>query len=279
MLPQFLVAGAAKSGSSTLYHYLSLHPEVFMPDEKEPAFFSKYYDKGVDWYESLFSEAQSGQVAGEATVEYMVNPDSPVRIAKLLPDIKLIFILRNPVDRAWSHYWHRVKNGEDARQFDEIMKSDDIFQEYFVQYGLYYKCLKRYYDIFNNDQIKIIILEDAKKDFPATIRKLYSFIGVSAEYNVESVKVKNKSAMFKSGLLARTSAKIRKLEGVKGALPDFLLLPMRAIFQEINKANLKDWEYPLLADNHRKELNDIFAKDVQRLDSICHGVSQLWCIG
>lgn len=278
MLPQFLIAGAAKSGSSTLYHYLSSHPEVFMPDQKEPAFFSKYYNKGLNWYESLFAETQPGQVAGEATVEYMVNPDSAFRIAMDIPDVKLIFILRNPIDRAWSHYWHRVKNGEETRKFGDILINDDVCEEYLVRYGLYYKSLERFYNLFDAKQIKVIILEEAKRDFPTVIKQIYSFIGISEDCTPTNIKTKNKSAMHKSRLLARVSANIRQCDSLKEILPDPLLQPMRAVFSRINKANLKDWEYPTLKEDHRKQLKDLFANDVGLLDTIYPGASQIWDI-
>ena len=111
----FLIAGAAKCGSSTLWYSLKSYPQIGMSSEKEPAFFTKIYCKGIDWYSSQFNMNSSCLTLGEATVEYLVDPDAPVRISKLFPNVKLIFILRNPIHRAWSHYWHRVKTGQEKK--------------------------------------------------------------------------------------------------------------------------------------------------------------------
>jgi|MTBAKSStandDraft_2_1061841.scaffolds.fasta_scaffold03295_7 hypothetical protein len=276
MLPKFLIAGAAKSGSSTLYHYLSIHPDVFMPDIKEPAFFSKYYNKGLEWYESLFAKARPGQITGEATVEYMVDADSPLRIKKDIPNIKLIFILRNPIDRAWSHYWHRVKMGEETRKFEDILHGKAVLEEYIIRYGFYYKCIERYYNLFGADQIKIVILEEAATNFSAVISDIYFFIGITKDDAPANIKLKNKSAMYKYQTIAQISAKIRKIEPLKETLPLFLLQPLRTIFRRINKANLKDWDYPSLNEHHRKELKAIFATDVESLNIYYPGVSKIW---
>ena len=165
MLPNFLIAGAAKSGSSSLYYYLSLHKDIYMCKTKEPAFFTKYYDRGINWYKKQFNTVNKEKMIGEATVEYMVDPFAYKRIYKHIPNIKLIFIIRNPIDRAWSHYWHRVKNGEETRSFDEIIFSEKIMSEYIIQYGLYFKLLERFFNIFPKENIKIVVLEEAKVNF------------------------------------------------------------------------------------------------------------------
>lgn len=106
MLPNFLIVGAARAGTTSLYYYLKQHPDVFMSPKKEIDFFDvdKNFEKGLDWYERYF-EGYTGQKAiGEASPLYMYLEKVPKRIAKVIPDVKLIFILRNPVDRAYSHY-------------------------------------------------------------------------------------------------------------------------------------------------------------------------------
>ncbi len=167
MLPNFIIAGAAKSGSSTLYYYLQKHPEILMSKYKEPAYFTKYWNrKDLRWYENQFKHWNGEKAIGEATVEYMVDQHAPERIYKLVPHVKLIFIMRNPIDRAWSHYWHRVKMGEESRSFNEIIKNieNGNLDEYIIRYGMYATSIKRFLEYFSKEQVKFIILENFKEN-------------------------------------------------------------------------------------------------------------------
>ena len=114
-LPDFIIIGAAKAGTTTLHHYLDLNPQIYMSSPKEPCFFSddEIYVKGVDWYSSLFSSAKPDQACGEASTRYSPYPqytEAAPRMAELLPHVKLIYIMRHPVDRAYSHHVHEMKS-------------------------------------------------------------------------------------------------------------------------------------------------------------------------
>ena len=278
MLPTFFIAGAAKAGSSTLYKYLATHPDIFMAKDKEPAFFTKHYHKGDRWYESLFASAQISQAIGEATVEYMVDHDAPLRIQKRLPMAKFIFILRNPSDRAWSHYWHRVKNGEETRSAEQIFSQPDLSHEYVVRYGMYHEHLQRYFDLFDKKQIKILILEKAKINFTATLDDLFGFIGVEPEKFSPEIEPQNKSAMHRLKWIAIAFARIRAMDKLKDGLPVFLYHPLRKIFQFLNSLNKKDWQYPPLPEDFRIRLNSIFRDDVKKMDEFYPGISRIWDI-
>ena len=131
-LPHFIIIGAAKSGTTTLYKYLSQHPQIYLPQIKEPSFFAKRYHKGVDWYESLFAEAKTGQLCGEASTPYTHwlshKPEIPQLMAELLPQVKLIYIMRNPIDRAYSQYLQQVKvwMGNHRRLSSNFLKREQI---------------------------------------------------------------------------------------------------------------------------------------------------------
>jgi hypothetical protein len=121
MLPNLIIIGAMRSGTSALARYLGAHPEVFMARVKEVRFFDRYYDRGVDWYEQHFAGARAEKVVGEATPNYMYEECAIARMAQVVPKARLIAILRNPVDRAYSHYWHRRALGRETRTFEEIV--------------------------------------------------------------------------------------------------------------------------------------------------------------
>ena len=124
MLPNFLIVGAPKSGTSSLARYLADHPDCWVVPEKELRFFDLHYDLGLDWYRDRFAAAGGERAVGEATPTYLFHTHAHARIARTLPDARLIAILRNPVDRAYSHYWHwRERNGE-PRSFEQVVEDE-----------------------------------------------------------------------------------------------------------------------------------------------------------
>ena len=119
MLPNFIIAGAEKSGTSSLSFYISEHPDIYIPKIKELHFFdnSDNYSKGFGWYEKQFSGWSGEKAVGECTPFYMFDYSCAEKIKMQFPDIKVLFILRNPADRAYSNYWHQVRGGKEFRSF------------------------------------------------------------------------------------------------------------------------------------------------------------------
>jgi hypothetical protein len=156
MLPHFLIIGAGKSGTTSLYHYLIQHPFIFGPRPKEINYFNINYHKGISWYESYFNpnqylipqELQAYFVTGEATPDYLFNPHAPQRVKNDLPQVKLIILLRNPIDRAYSHYFMRVKLNQETLGFEEAIEAE-IEQEQAILKGELEKLLvdKNYYSL------------------------------------------------------------------------------------------------------------------------------------
>ncbi len=126
-LPGFIIIGGMKCGTSSLFKYLGQHPQLFRSNYKEIRYFShdNYYAKGEKWYRSHFprmKDMPSGSLTFEASPDYLIYPASSVRIASLIPNVKLIVLLRNPTERAISHYFHNIKKGRDQKQILEAMK-------------------------------------------------------------------------------------------------------------------------------------------------------------
>jgi hypothetical protein len=161
-LPDFIVIGTMKSGSSSLYMWLNQQPEVFMPEKKEPDFFSREesWSRGIRWYASLFAPVVEGQLAGEASVSY-TNPRlarvAAERMRGVLPAARLIYLLRHPLERMASHYRHQLQRGREARPFGEALR--DPGNEYVAQ-SCYYACLEPYLERFPREQICVVRLED-----------------------------------------------------------------------------------------------------------------------
>lgn len=121
-LPTFVIAGAQKSGTSSLSATLRRHPDVFMATPKELHFFDRHFDRGVGWYEEQFMAARQHQQRGEATPSYLYHAEARARLVETLPDTKLVVILRDPVKRAYSHYWHTHRRGQEDQPFEKALE-------------------------------------------------------------------------------------------------------------------------------------------------------------
>lgn len=150
-----------KSGTSSLYQWLGQQPEISLPELKEPHFFSRdeVWARGLAWYSSLFPDSP-GRIVGEASTTY-TNPDhcSPAaqRMAAALPGVRLVYLLRHPVERLRSHYRHALLQGEERRPLLEVLADTD---NRFLRRSLYHTCLLPYTELFARDQILVVRLED-----------------------------------------------------------------------------------------------------------------------
>lgn len=204
-LPDFLIIGAQKSGTSSLYAYLAQHPRVRRTLKKEVHYFDARFKKSLDWYRSCFPEPQRDSgcqatdgplLAGEATPYYMFHPCVPQRVAKVLPAVKLLAILRNPVDRAYSHYHMAVRARREQLSFEDAIAAeadrlegeverflaDDtyhsqvhIFNSYLAR-GVYVDQLVRWAAFFAPDQMLILEAADLRAAPAATVRNALDFL-------------------------------------------------------------------------------------------------------
>lgn len=194
-LPDFVVIGAMKSGTSSLYQWLGRQPELALPQVKEPHFFSRdeVWGRGLDWYRQLFPEAP-GTRTGEASTTY-TNPDhclaAAARMAKVIPDAKLVYLLRHPVERLRSHYRHAVLRGEERRPLVQIL--DDPGNRY-LRRSLYHYCVAPYLDAFDRSQICVVRFEDLLSDGSPGWLRVLDHLGLPARprpdeaYNVSAEK-------------------------------------------------------------------------------------------
>ncbi|QDS96074.1 Sulfotransferase domain protein [Roseimaritima multifibrata] len=194
--PDFIVVGAAKAGTTTLFDYLRRDSRVFLPDRKELFFFSKdsVYEKGIGWYCDQFATARASQLCGEITPSYTVWPrysEALPRIKRHLPRARLIYIMRNPVDRAWSHY--RMVNGTSWPLGDR--PPDD---EGFAQPSEYMTQIRRILEFFDRAQLLPLLFDDLVRDPQSCCSEIQRFIGLE-ERNL--VKGKTVHANAASDLL------------------------------------------------------------------------------
>jgi hypothetical protein len=196
-LPDFLILGAQKAGTTALYAYLRWHPQITGPSFKEVSFFDRHYVRGERWYRAHLPIRRSGLV-GEASPSYLFHPLAPERVAGMLPRARLIALLRNPIDRAFSHYQHEVALGREPRSFEDALVAEDerlrgeeerivadpaYFSHAWWNYtyaarGRYAEQLERWFATFPPEQLLVLLTDDLAGDTAGTYRRVLEFLGV-----------------------------------------------------------------------------------------------------
>jgi hypothetical protein len=196
LLPNFLICGAPKSGTTALYHYLKKHPDIFLPEKKETQFFSDWeeYQNGIEWFAETYYDDWKGQTAvGEASPQTMAAPGAPYRIAEQCPDAKLIFLLRDPVDRMFSHYHYEVRKGRlnPIHSFSSRIRIPSPWRRTMIWQGLYYEHLRRFEDCFSRGQMMILLAQDLKQDTFSLLRSVFDFVGVDVSGEIDTTQRHN----------------------------------------------------------------------------------------
>lgn len=201
--PNFLVIGAQKSGTTNLCSLLSKHPEIFISDPKEPHFFAKdeLYKKGWDWYYSLFENASEAKAIGEGSTGYTLHtvfPLAPTRIARDLPDAKLIYVVRDPLERMQSEWMQRRGDGSQAWGFGKTLRRLPRM----VDASCYWRQLNYYRQHFSDSQILLLFFEDLRDHPNRVLARCFEFLEVDPQVEVnQSSHIENASI----GKLAETS--------------------------------------------------------------------------
>lgn len=217
MKPNFLIVGAQKAGTTSLYYYLKDHPEICMSRKKEVHFFSldKNFSRGYHWYERHFKHCTNAAAIGEASPLYMYKPYVPQRIYDYNPNMKLIFVLRNPVDRAWSQYWlmRRMEREnipfEQALQLEEerIQRNCTYMRRFsYKDRGKYSEQISRFLKYFPKEQMFFIVSEIFRSEPDTVLHELYCFLGVDENQgangkNFRAMKSKRSKIPFLSKIL------------------------------------------------------------------------------
>ncbi len=183
MLPTFIVIGAQKAGTSSLWEYLNEHPDVFVTLDKEPKFFVKErgWERGLLWYEGLFDTAGAAKARGEFSTDYTCFPiysGVPARMASLVPDVKLIYLMRNPLERMRSAYAYGLWQGTETRTIGEALRVD---ARYHIQ-SQYALQIEQYADRFSPSQMLFVTSEDLRQQRRETMSRIFSFIGVDPTF-------------------------------------------------------------------------------------------------
>jgi len=233
VLPDFLIIGAARSGTTSLYEYLTQHPSVIPGVGKEVYFFDKKYDQGINWYKSFFptkisksrleKKLKRNCITGEATPRYLYHPYTPKRVFDLIPNVKLIVLLRNPIDRAYSHYQMEVDHGHENLSFEEAIEKEEsrvkheielmnnnenyysveFYRKSYLTRGIYVTQLKNWFKFFPRNQFLIIKSEDFYSNTPYVYNTVLKFLELP-EFKLQHYK------QFKMRQYSSMTNKIRK---------------------------------------------------------------------
>ncbi len=185
MLPQFIVIGAGKSGTTSMWSYLAEHPQIFMAQKHELNFFSEAdWRERLDWYSSQFA-GSSEPLRGEKSVYYTMYPFKPSvagRIHEVIPDVKLIYLVRDPIPRIVSHYVQAVVQGVEQRPLDEAVVPLDDPANWYVCTSRYASQLREYLRVFAREQILVIDHADLSTEREPTLRRVFEFLGVDETF-------------------------------------------------------------------------------------------------
>jgi len=293
--PNFILIGAGKAGTTALYEYLRQHPQVYMSPVKEPNYFAfmgeKVAFKGpgedrminassitdTDTYYHLFDQVSDQRAIGEASQWYLYSDKAAARIQQTLPEAKLIAILRDPVKRAYSDYLHFVRDErEPIGNFVSAIKAEQTRIDshwgfgHYVRRGLYYEQVKRYFDLFDRQQIKIYLNEDLKVDSLGLMQSIFEFLEIDATFAPDTSFRPNVSGIPKNKLLHRFLGKSNPIRTLIEPLAPASLRKAMITFKGKNLAQ------PPLADEIRQQLIPLFREDVLKLQDLIERDLSSW---
>ena len=295
--PSFFVVGAAKAGTTTLYHYLSNHPEVFIPSKvKETNFFalegrpadftdvgSINYNKNSvhdeQAYAKLF-ESGSGKLCGEVCPLYLYSPMAAQAIARRVPDAKIIILLRDPAERAFSAYRHMQAYGsEKAKCFEDALSMEDQhiadnwqFNSHYIASSRYRQQVGRYMDAFPPENVLVIDFADIKERLDETLQEVQLFLGLSPIAIAADAKGRNKTVVISNPILRNFL--VNKRFGARA---------IRKVIPSRYRGAIREWliglwrEEPerMSSETHRKILEDLL-EDIEGLELLLGRTFQGW---
>jgi len=284
--PNLFIVGAPKSGTTLLYHFLNNHPEAFMSEPKETNFFTYtqikkqnlYYDAekihSLDQYERLFESAQKEKIIGEGSASYLFYPNVAQELQQYNPKSNIVILLRNPAERAISHYLMDSRLGFINDSIENIFykksthKNADLWFQQVFELGLYSEQLKRYFDCFPKEQIHVFFYDEIKKDTTSFFQDICNKFDISnipfeissSNKNAfEAPKGKAMASLYKSERIRQLSKKI---------------LP-KSIVGKI-KGSLFTKEKPQFSEHFLKDLNSYYSNSINELAQLLDRPLDQW---
>lgn len=287
VLPNFIVIGAAKSGTTSLFHYLAGHPQVFMSSVKELDFFvaELNWSKGVEWYERQFRHARDAVAVGEASTNYTFYPryaGVPARIAGCVPSARLVYVVRDPIQRIRSQYEHRRMIGRETERLETVVLNKPVY----LDRSRYAMQLEQYLEHFPREQILVITAEDLRDQRVATVAHVYGFLGVDTDFmppviGKEFYRTQERRTHSSFAYRVRATLK-RKIPAAKRAKELFdrsWSSPVRRRTDSAASGGLAPSEHVVMPDAVRQQLAEALRDDVARLRAYLPPGFDGWGIG
>ncbi len=286
--PKFIVVGTARAGTTALNNYLHQHPQIFLPAQKEPCFFcfagkKLKYKKGKfafaitekAKYQGLFKDARAGQITGEISTPYLFLHEQTINNIKRYhsdpESLRIIIILRNPVDRAYSQYLWKVRDGREELSFEDALKQEKkrmeenySFDYFYAHRGLYFWQVKNYLENFKS--VKIILFEKLRTDFESTMADLCNFLGVDSSFEFERLGNINSSSFPRFGTLGKLITVESKIKmKILSSIPESVKIGIKESFNKLNSSS----RIPLpIAASTGIYLQNYFRDDIMRLQEL-----------
>ena len=252
--PSFIVAGGVRCATGWIRSSLSEHPEVYMPN-KETHFFDQNFEKGIEWYSNFFKDFSDEISVGEKTASYLHNDLVASRIMNTLPDIRLIFCLRDPVERMYSHL--TMASSKDTNlKIQDLLLSEKSGSKY-IEWGKYARQLRVFFNIFPRENILVLIYEDKDHDPYGFMSEIYSFIGVDPDFESPSTLLRTKLGQFEHS------------NTLWGGISKIMLHPrgpllFRSLYTKIRPNNKKS----ILSDDIYRQLSKHYEEDLFQLEEL-----------
>jgi len=293
--PDFLIVGAAKSGTTSLFHYLNQHPEVYIPEVKECRFFSQlpknfnglgaefFPNSGITDEQEYFSlfKGYEDKICGDISNDYLYYYEESIKnIKKYLGDeVKIIIILRNPIDRAYSNYMHHIRDGWEDVDFSTALDNEENriknnwgWSYHYVKTGMYFKQVKAYLENFKN--VQIYLYEDLK-NVDDVLKNMYAFLEVEPIIKLEKVKEYNVSGYPKNKFIHNF---LNNDNFIKSFFKPIVksLLPKETIQNLISNIKNKNLEKKPMKKETREKLKGIFKEDINSLSKLINRDLSHW---
>jgi hypothetical protein len=281
-LPNFLIIGAAKAGTTSLYHYLQQHPQIYMSPLKEPRFFAlegKMIDRAdpinrksivcLEDYRQLFDGVTRETAIGEASPMYLASPVAAERIHHYLPEVKLIAILRHPVARAYSHFIYMIqKNIEPTTNFMQALAQPDyrlgsfVRTRPYIDYGFYHSQLQRYFRLFRSEQINVFLYDDLQTSSTRLLRQLFQFLEVDDTF-LPDLRPHNASGLPKNRVLHQL---LYKSQAIRAALKPLVPVGLRQTIAK--QMQTQKTAYPPIPAEAKTYLLQLYRDDILQLQDL-----------
>jgi hypothetical protein len=267
-LPNLIILGGLKCGTTSIHHYLGLHPEIQMSKPKELNFFVEElnWDLGLDWYASRFDDRF--EVRGESSPHYTNQPrftGVAERIHEHCPDARLLYMVRDPIKRILSHWVHATGAGYETREMAATLSDPDTS---YMRRSMYWMQLQPYLELFDRSQIEIVTQEELQTEREATMRKAFGFAGVDEDFTSEQFDREWEKSSAKQGDKYQFMEKLIKLPGFRSFDRNFDRLPesMRWIVEKVvHDPDKPPAEKPKLPDDLFETVRGRFGSDVAEL--------------